>query len=230
MKPRPLTADLRDLIEADALGKLDLSPLVDAAHAAALAVRAAYLASLAETVPEADLEVLRRHGCLEFTESITVRVPEEPQKGYRDTRGVHVNLVRLRDNGDPVSPWHREPDPALGVWMLTLWRRAPGYGVTSDSGGEKMPEPMRAALEPLAVAYEAAKNAVFHAREHHRLTVRNALEACRTVEQAEHVWPGSAEIVRIADRTVRENEEGRHAYLERLRERCREVPVGRMVP
>lgn len=229
MKPRPLTADHRDLIEADALAKLDLSPLVDAAHAAALAVRAAYLACLAETVPEVDLDVLRQHGCLEFCDSITVRVPNGRPGREDETRGVHVHLPRMLDNGEPLT-WWREPDPELGVWMLTLWRRAPGYGVTSDSGGEKMPEAMRAVLAPLALAYEEEVNAVFNARERHRQTVSDALRACKTVAHAERVWPGSAEIVRIADATRQRKEEGECAYRERLRERCREVPVGRMVP
>ena len=229
MKPRPLTADHRDLIEADALAKLDLSPLVDAAHAAALAVRAAYLACLAETVPEVDLEVLRQHGCLEFCDSITVRVPNGRPGREDETRGVHVHLPRMLDNGEPLT-WWREPDPELGVWMLTLWRRAPGYGVTSDSGGERMPEAMRATLAPLALAFDSAVEAVRTNRERHRLTIRNALALCKTVAHAERVWPGSAEIVRIADVTRQRKEEGECAYRERLRERCREVPVGRMVP
>lgn len=228
MKPTPLTNDFREDIEHDAMEKLSLLPRVEAAHAAALAVRAAYLDIVAATVKPRDMLALRRHGCCEFVSSLTVRVPKPPREGRNDeTRAIHVSFMQRKPNGEDVFAYWRKPaDPAFAVWAVSLWLRSPGYSVSSNSGGEKMPEPMRAALAPLALAYDAAVEEIHEERQRHRETLRTALAECKSVEQAERVWPGTAALAAERAKVRRAKNEEDYRYRERLRVRCLAIPVG----
>ena len=184
---KSLPEKFRTRVVDDMLDKLDLSELVGPINERRELYRETVAALVREHVG-ADLAALARHGCV-ITSSGLVLYPEGHNGRTRNyvvggDGGMLLRWSVLPPNGQ--ESWGGLDSPSDLVFPRT-WN--PNSGIPRGT-----PAAVDDALYPLAVECEADRKAVEAVRTEHADKLRRALAACRTIVDAERVWPGTPKL------------------------------------
>lgn len=186
---KSLPAKFIDRVVDDMLDKLDLSALVGPINERRSGYRDTVARLIDEHVGADDLAALERHGCTGRGSGLVV-YPE----GH-DGRGRNY---RVGGDGGGWLRWAPLPTcgrESFGGWPLPAYDLVyPAPWNPVGSVARRVPPVVDDELYLLALECEADRAEVEGARNHHAGKLRSALVACKSIGDAERVWPGTAKL------------------------------------